>query len=169
MKTLLAAALAALMLQSPAKPAVDYSGKWQLDTARSRNLPGFYAGIASHTLDVTQTETHLGVGVVIALRDAQQDTLRFDYALDGSEVHTRSPIRTPQGRVYLPTTLRARMDETGAVYITIARQLQTPAGTRTVTGTEEWRLSDDGATLTVRRLDGTPQGRIDTDMVFVRR
>jgi len=168
MKTLLAAALAALMLQSPAKP-VDYSGKWQLDPARSRNLPGFYAEIASHTLDVTQTSTHLGVGVVIALRDAQQDTLRFDYALDGSEVHTRSPIRTPQGRVYLPTTLKARMDDSGVVHITIDRQLQTPAGPRTVTGTEEWRLSADGTTLTVRRLDGTPRGPIDTDMVFVRR
>ncbi|MEW5926150.1 MAG: hypothetical protein AB1941_01565 [Gemmatimonadota bacterium] len=168
MKTLLAAALAALMLQSPTKP--DYSGKWQLDPARSRDLPAYYARIASHTLDVTQTETHLRVGVVIALRGApQQDTIRFDYALDGSEVQTWSPIRTPQGRVEIPTTLRARMDDAGAVHITIDRQLQTPAGPRTVTGTEEWRLSDDGATLTVRRLDETPQGRIDTDMVFVRR
>jgi hypothetical protein len=168
MKTLLAAALAALMLQSPAKPA-DYSGQWKLDPARSRNLPGFYAEIASHTLDVTQTSTHLGVGVVIELRDAQQDTLRFDYALDGSEVHTRSPVRTPQGRVEIPTTLRARVDDAGVVHITIDRQLRTPAGPRTLTGTEEWRLSPDRTTLTVRRLDETPQGRIDTDMVFVRR
>lgn len=169
MKTLLAAALAALVMQSPAKPA-DYSGKWQLDVARSRNLPAFYAGISSHTLDVTQTPTHLGVGVVIGLRGTpQQDTIRFDYVLDGSEVHTRSPVRTAQGRVEIPITLQARMDDAGAVHITITRQLQTPAGPRTVTGTEEWRLSDGGTTLTVRRLDETPQGPIDTDMVFVRR
>lgn len=169
MKTILAAALAALVLHSPAKP-VDYSGKWRLDPARSRNLPAFYARIASHTLDVTQTETHLGVGVVIALQGApQQDTIRFDYALDGSEVRTQSPIRTPQGRVEVPTTLTARVDEAGSVHITIARELRTPAGPRTVTGTEEWRLSPDGATLTVERLDETPQGRIDTEMVFVRR
>ncbi|HEU0053211.1 MAG TPA: hypothetical protein VFQ39_08530 [Longimicrobium sp.] len=168
MKTMIAGLALALAALAPAKPA-DYSGSWTLDAARSRDLPPYYANIKSHTLAITQDAAMLKVGVAIDLGGAEPDRFQLDYPLDGSPVETQTPVRTPRGTIEVPTTLRATMDEAGAVHITITRRVAMPDGTTPSFETkEDWSLAEDGRTLTIHRVDDTPRGRMEAEMVFVR-
>jgi hypothetical protein len=56
----------------------------------------------------------------------------------------------------------------GGMHIAVSRTV-TMGGQQTVSdGTEDWRLSPDGKTLTIHRIDNTPRGRMEFDMVFLR-
>jgi hypothetical protein len=168
LKTLLAGLALALSARSSA-PAVDYSGHWTLDAARSRNLPGFYAQVRSHRLDITQDAARLDVAVTIDAGGPQPDRMELPYALDGHPVETQTFIRMRSGPVAVPTTLRARVDDAGAVHITITRRIPAPDGTVvTAEGTEDWQLSPDGKTLTVHRVERSPMGGFESDMAFAR-
>jgi hypothetical protein len=168
LKTLFAGLALALSTRAAA-PAVDYSGHWTLDAARSRNLPGFYARVRSHRLDVTQDAARLDVAVTIDAGGPRPDRIDLSYALDGHPVETQTFIRMQNGPVAVPTTLRARVDEAGAVHVTLTRRIPAPDGTEvTAEGTEDWQLGADGKTLTIHRVERSPMGGFESDMVFAR-
>lgn len=170
MKTLfltIALSIAALASAGP-RPA-NYAGTWMLDMKQSRNLPGFYQRVQSHKLIITQDEQHLQVDVELDLGQKEPDRLNFVYNLDGSETRTETMMRGPNGRMNLPTTLKATVGEGGRVRIIIAREIN--MGEKKLKGitTEDWQLSPDGKTLIIHRADeGGPMGKTEMDMVFVK-
>lgn len=169
MKMLLAGLALAVAAHQPVpvKP-VNYAGSWTLDVAQSRSLPDYYARVKSHRLTITQDDARMDIAVEIDIGGPEPDRLRFSYPLDGTPVETETGIRMRDGLVNVPTTLRARVDDAGAVHITISRRIPMPD--RVVVGEtwEDWALSPDGRTLTIHRVDDTPRGRLEADMVFVR-
>lgn len=163
--------LAALMFVSfafaEAKP-VNYAGTWTLDKTKSKDLPSFYENIKSQQLVVTQDEKQLKIAVTVDLGQNSPDKMNFAYNLDGTETKTETMIRTPNGPRAVPSTLKASVGKDGKVQIIIARELQTPNGVLKGTTTEDWELSSDGKTLTIHRIDDTPRGKMQFDMVFVK-
>lgn len=151
----------------PVKPA-NYVGAWTLDMQQSKNLPKFYENVKSHKLFITQDEKHLIVVVEVSLGQGEPDKLNFNYNLDGSESKTETMIRTPNGMVSVPTTLKAVVAGDGKMQITIVREITMPDKTFKGVTVEDWSLSADGKTLTIHRADDTPRGKMQADMVFVK-
>jgi hypothetical protein len=146
----------------------NYAGSWTLDLAASKGLPPYYANVKSHKLAIAQDAAKLDVFVTIDAGRPAPDTVRLVYPLDGSESKTTTAVRTPAGLTKVPTTLKAAAAEDGGVHITIAREITMPDRTIKAITTEDWHLSADGRTLTVHRVDDSPRGRMEADMVFLK-
>jgi hypothetical protein len=69
----------------------------------------------------------------------------------------------------VPTKLTAAVREDGGVHITIARTIAMGGSPIEAVTTEDWSLVADGKELRVHRVDDTPRGTIDAQMVFVKR
>jgi hypothetical protein len=170
MKTMpLAILLFALTTAAFAAEPRSYAGKWSFDPALSKGLPTMYADVTKWTLDVTQNAEHVKVDVHIENKRPDRPSLdqAFDYALNGSETSSTSRVMTPNGPLDVPTKLTARVKESGALDITITRELTMGEQTRHLVIKEAWELSADGKTLTVHRKDERPQGEsVEFDVVF---
>lgn len=149
------------------KPS-NYAGNWTLDKSQSKNLPKYYDNISSHKLAITQDEKLLEVAVAITLGENAPDKFDFNYNLDGTETKTQAQIRTPNGLVNVPATLKVIETGNGKLQITIARELNMNGNTLKGVTVENWQLSDDGKTLSIHKIDEMPQGKIESDMIFVR-
>ena len=169
MKTILLviAMLVASFALGAAKPA-NYAGSWTLDMKQSKNLPRYYERVKSHQLNITQDDKHLSVAVEIGHEQGEPDKINFIYNLDGSETKTETKIRTQNGLVSVPTTLKATVTDNGGLHITIGREI--PMGDQTFKGVsvEDWQLSADKKTLTIHRADETPRGKMEADMIFLK-
>lgn len=164
---LTAALLATTALYAAAPTAANYAGKWTLDQTKSQNLPHFYTRVKSQTLNVTQSDATLDVGVEVVQGEMPADKLDFHYTLDGKESKTETAIRTVSGMVKTPTYLKAVVQDAGALAITIDRVLPGADGRHMKTN-ELWSLSADGKQLTVHRTDDGPLGSRESQMVFVK-
>lgn len=122
----------------------------------------------SQSLRVAQQGWHLDVAVSVDVGAAAPDTMRFVYNINGAETRTRTPVRGAGGMTDVPTVLRAVATPDRQVHLTIEREI--PMGDRTfhAVSKEDWLLSADGNTLTVHRVDDTPRGTVECDMVFQR-
>ena len=140
---------AALLACAPVH-AADFSGNWSLDRSRSSNLPPYYSQVSAHRLSATQDGRQLTVDVAIegATPELQRD--RFVYRLDGTPTSALTLVRTPEGRQEAPTTMKASMDEAGRLHIDIVREFGLAGGTVRGRSSEDWSLSPDGQTLTLR-------------------
>lgn len=163
-----AALVAALFTNVLAKPA-NYAGSWTLDKKQSKNLPPFYSNVESHKLTITQDDKHLRVAVEVSDTERKPFHVDFVYNLDGTETKTETQIRTPEGMRSVPTSLKASASEDGTLHITITREIDMPDGNavKAVT-TEDWQLNPDAKTLTIRRADDTPRGKVEFEMIFVK-
>lgn len=161
--TLLSALFAFSAFAQPAK--VDYSGKWTIDFAASKNLPFFYNDLATGNITVAQTAKELTVDLAFKAKNPEAPDLnqKFVYQLDGSPTQTELNVRGPKGLMQIPTTLTAKRD--GAV---LALRIASRFGDREFTMDERWTLSEDGKTLTVHRNDVSPMGPMEFDVVFRR-
>lgn len=159
--------LASFTSFAPLKP-VNYAGSWMLDKAQSKNLPMFYDNIKSHKLLITQNEKLLNVVVEIATGESEPEKFNLDYYLNGSESKTELPVRTPKGTVKVPTTLKAFESDDGKLQITITRELSINGSNFKGVTTEDWQISDDGKTLRIHKTDEMPQGKMESDMIFVK-
>lgn len=139
----------ALVLSAPVL-ATDYSGTWVLDTARSANLPPFYSQVRSHKLTNIQDGKQLTVDIEIEPAGRPVDRFAFVYKLDGTPTSAQTEVRTQAGVQKVPTTMTAHMDEEGKVHIDIVRLVKMGDEFTHSTSTEDWSLSPDGKTLTVK-------------------
>jgi hypothetical protein len=145
-----------------------YSGHWTLDRAQSKDLAPWYSRIKSHELDISQTDAKLDVIVTITSDQPAPERFEFHYLLDGTETHTETSIRTPEGLLSVPTTLRAATQHDGSLYITISRDLPFGDGAKGVT-VETWTLKPGEGTLLIHRADDSPMGKRESDLVFVQK
>lgn len=167
-KLILAIILMAASFAFAANKPANYAGNWTLDFKQSKNLPKFYENVKSHKLFITQDEKLLNVAVEVNLGQETADKLGFVYNLDGTESKTEVKIRTQNGPLNVPATLKALVRDDGKLQITISREI--PMGDMPFKGitVEDWQLSADGKTLTIHREDETPRGKMQADMVFVK-
>ncbi len=173
--------------------AADYSGKWNLDVSKSKFDER--ARIESMTLTVSQTATELkvesatkraarpegdqqgngggmpnngGRGMVGARRGGGMGGGMGDgttvYALDGKETSSDIAAGGTNGKA----TLKAKAEKDGKLKLTQTRDFETQMGAITVKTTENWSLSADGKTLTVKRDSETPRGTSSSEMVFTK-
>lgn len=147
---------------------VNYAGTWTLDAKQSKNLPPYYSEVKSQKLTVTQTDAQLSVAVEIDAGRAAPDRMSFIYQLDGTETNTETSIRTPAGLTNVPTKLKATVGDGGRIHLTISREIPMQGQTIKAATDEDWELSADGQTLTIRRADDTPRGRVQMEMIFVK-
>jgi hypothetical protein len=141
---------AALLACAPIH-AADFSGNWSLDRTRSTNLPPYYSQVTTHRLSNTQDGRQLIVDVAIEGATPEPQQHRFVYRLDGTPTSALILVRTPEGRQEAPTTMKARMSEAGRLHIDIVREFGLAGGTVRGRSSEDWSLSPDGKTLTVRQ------------------
>ena len=165
---ILMVAIAVTSLMAGVAEVANYAGTWTLDMKQSQNLPKFYEGVKSQKLIIRQNERYLDIAVEVDRGQSAPDKMHFLYNLDGTESKTETAIRTPDGMVNLPTTLKAIVGAAGKLQLVIDRAIPSAEKTLKGTTTEDWELSADGHTLTIHRTDETPQGKMQMVMVFVK-
>ena len=188
----LSAVVMALAIAAAAQAKMpDFSGTWKLDTAQSKLDER--SRIESITMTVGQNETELTVktetkrsappagggggggvgggggfgggggagGGRGGFGGGGDGTSK--YSLDGKETTVEQP--GPGGTV--PVKFKAAFDG-GKLKLSQSRTVNTPGGEFTLTTKDEWSLSEDGKTLTVKRTADNPRGSTSSTMVFVK-
>lgn len=192
----LSAVVMALAIAAAAQAKMpDFSGTWKLDTAQSKLDER--SRIESITMTVGQTETELTVSTETKRSAAPAggggggagggrggfggggagggrggfggggfggggDGTK-KYGLDGKE--TTVEQAGPNGSI--PVKFKAKFDG-GKLKLSESRTVNTPGGEFTLTTKDEWSLSEDGKTLTVKRTADNPRGSTSSTMVFVK-
>lgn len=154
----------------------DFSGTWKLDTTKSKLDER--ARIESMTMNVSQTATEITVSTETKRAAPPEGAPggrgpgmgrgglgdgKFTYSLDGKE--TTSEQASQFGVV--PVKLKAS-GSGSTLKLTLKRTVNSPMGEMTMTTNEEWTLSADGKSLTVKRDQETPRGTNSSTFVFVK-
>lgn len=176
--------LAGVLSASAAAPA-NFAGTWALDKVKSEGLPTQVAAATSLTLTVTQDAQQISVeskaempqnsaaggpggvpptpgvgrGRGMGMGAFPQNA---SYKLDGTETSADNP-----GGRGGTTTFKAVWKDGGKT-LELTRVLKANFGGNdvTITTTEDWSLSDDGKTLTIKRTNESPRGTQSSTLVF---
>ena len=164
---------------SAAAPA-NFAGSWALDKSKSDGLPPQAANINGLTLSVTQDAQQITVDSKMAM--ASQDASAAggpgqgggrgrgmgmfppsaSYKLDGTETTADNP-----GGRGGTTTFKAEWKDGGkTLELKRVSKLNFQGNDVTLTSTEDWTLSADGKTLTVKRTTESPRGTQSSTLVF---
>lgn len=155
-----------------------FAGTWALDKAKSE-LPAMMQSIDSITVIITQDagqitrEMKLEGGTMAAPGGGQGGGRGggrmmmgggqpVSFKLDGSE----TVAENPRGK----TTHKAKLHDGGKVFeVSSVMTLDFQGETRTIPSSERWELLDGGASLKVWQKRETPNGAMETTMVFTRK
>lgn len=162
----------------------DFSGTWELDVAKSKLDERMR--VESMTMTVTQTDKDLTVATQIKRAPRPEGApgggqgggmggrrgggmmgggdMTATYTLDGKET-TAPPAGGMMGGV---ATLKAEMSGAN-LKLTTNRSFEGPMGEMKAKNEENWSLSADGKTLTVKREQSTPRGNMSSELVFVKK
>lgn len=168
--------LAGVLSASAAAPA-SFAGTWALDKAKSEGLPPNAAAIESLTLTVTQDAQQLTVDSK-ATMGSQADAAggpgqgrgrgmglypqNSSYKLDGTETTADNP-----GGRGGTTTFKATWKDGGkTLELKRVSKFSFQGNDVTITNTEDWTLSADGKTLTIKRTSESPRGTQSSTLVF---
>jgi hypothetical protein len=86
------------------------------------------------------------------------------YALDGKE--TKAEVDGPMGK--MPVIYKGGMKTDGSLELSSSRTFNGPMGEMTMTTKETWKLSADGKTLTIDRVNTSPRGEQTSKLVFTK-
>lgn len=165
----------------------DFSGIWELDVAKSKLDERMR--VESMTMTVTQTDKDLTVatqtkraprpeGAMGGGQGGQMGGRRggfgggmmgggdmtLTYSLDGKE--TAAP--SAGGQMGGVATLKAELKGAN-LKLTTNRSFESPMGEVKIKSEENWSLSADGKTLTVKREQSTPRGNMSSELVFMKK
>jgi hypothetical protein len=87
------------------------------------------------------------------------------YPLDGKE--TTVQVETPMGQQ--PVVYKGKAEKDGSLKLSQTRTFSTPNGEMTMSTKEQWTLSADGKTLTVKRDMESPRGTNSSESVYVKK
>jgi hypothetical protein len=174
---LLASALAA----GAAAPA-NFAGTWALDKAKSEGLPPQAASIESLTLTVTQDAQQLKVDSKTAMGSPEAAAAggpgqgggrgmgremfppSASYKLDGTETTADNP-----GGRGGTTTFKAQWKDDGkTLELKRVSKFNFQGNDVTFTTAEDWTLSADGKTLTIKRASESRRGPQSSTLVFTK-
>jgi len=170
--------LANVLSVSAAAPT-NFAGTWALDKSKSQDLPPQAANIAGLTLTVTQDAQQITIDSKTAM--ASQDAATAggpgqgggrgrgmglfptaSYKLDGTE----TTADNPGGRGGTSTFKAVWKDGGKTLELKRVSKFNFNGNDVTVTSTEDWSLSSDGKTLTVKRTTESPRGTQSSTLVF---
>jgi hypothetical protein len=168
-KLFLALMLLATTFTLAAIMPVNYAGTWTLDTKQRKDLPKHLQNVDFMKLHITQDKKVLKV-VDEAKFNGQEAFQQTDvYNLDGTESKKPTEIRKGGGTLKIPTTRKVVVADDGKLKLIKARGFQTPNGSFVVAQIEDWTLSADGKTLTVRHVNQTDNiTKEEYELVFVK-
>jgi len=148
----------------------DYAGTWSFNREKSKDLPEQLAAVKAFDLTVA-ADKGLKVDVDIATGQTQVPHVHhiLVYPLDGSETATTTEVMTPGGPKQIPTRLTGKVEDNGALDLTMSRDLQMKDQVRTLRSIEKWELSADGKSLTVHINEERPNGPATYVMMFERK
>lgn len=152
--------------------AKDYSGSWKLDVEKSEL--GARSRVQSMEMTVSQTATELNVERKAELSEAAGGGMggrrgggpgggKLSYDLTGKETKMEA-----SGGFGGNVVLKAKVEKDGGLKLTQDRSFEGPMGAMTIKTVENWKLSDDGKTLTVSSSTETPRGTRSQKMVFAK-
>jgi hypothetical protein len=180
---------AAFTMVSAQTKTADFSGRWELDAAKSKL--GERMRVESITMAISQTakdlkierttkrvlrsegvETRAGANPesggmgrpVSGTFNGGNMTETFLYSLEGKETKDEIP-----GIPGATSVLKAKWEKEGKLVLSSSRKAETPMGERMIVVNETWSLAPDGKTLTVVREQETPRGKVSSEMVFVKK
>lgn len=162
--------------------AADFSGTWTLDVSKSKLDER--ARIESMTLTVTQTAKDITVASKTTRAPRPEGSTggqgggggmgrgggfgggdsSLTYTLDGKE--TTIQQEGPNGST--PVKLKATADGSN-LHLSSSRTFSGPMGEVSITSKDDWSLSADGKTLTVKRESTSPRGTNSSELVFVKK
>ncbi len=159
--------------------AVNFSGTWELDVARSKL--GERSMIESQALTVNQTDKDITIQTVTKRTPPPASAAgnerrggrgggfgggdnNVTYTLDGKE--TKTEIEGRMGKI--PVTRKAKIDA-GKLQLSSSTTFSGPNGDITNSNKEKWELSADGKTLTVTAEREGMRGTESTTRVYTKK
>jgi hypothetical protein len=127
---------------APARP--DFSGRWELDAAKSEGLPADM----KQSLTVKQTGDRLEVETKISGQGGDR-TVNDTYTLDGKPAGFTPAVLTGGGKAKKGTRTASWSADGTGMDITEEAEVENSEGTDTVKGKRTWRLSESGKVLTI--------------------
>jgi hypothetical protein len=138
---LLAFSILTLPAADPARP--DFSGRWELDAAKSEGLPPEM----KQSMTVKQTGDRLEVEMKIT--GPQQDsTVNDTYTLDGKPAEF-TPAMLGGGKAKKGTRTATWSADGSGMDVIEQAEVETSEGADTIKGKRTWRLSEGGKVLTI--------------------
>jgi hypothetical protein len=156
----------------------NFAGAWSLDKSKSKDLPPQMSNLDSLTLTVAQDAQQITVGSEARMsQDANAGGPGMGggrgrgmgmfppstaYKLDGTETTADAP-----GGRGGTTTLKAEWKDGGkTLALKRVSKFNFNGNDVTATTTEDWSLSADGKTLTIKRTSESPRGTQSSTLVF---
>lgn len=140
-----------------APEAVDFSGKWALDAAKSKLGEGGFG--ASKNMTVTQQGNNLSVERTNTGRNGQEMTFTGKYTLDGK----KSENTMGRGTSSSVATWSA---DGQSLTITTTSSFERNGQKTEMKSVEVWKLSNGGKTLTIDSTGTTPRGERKLTLVY---
>jgi hypothetical protein len=158
---LVALSILSALAADPARP--DFSGRWELDTAKSDGLPPEM----KQSMTVKQAGDRLEVETKIS--GPQQDrTVNDTYTLDGKPAEF-TPAILGDGKAKKGTRIASWSADGRGMDVIEEAEVETAEGADSLKGKRTWRLSPDGRVLTIE-IDLTGKdGAIKSKRVFNRK
>jgi hypothetical protein len=176
----LACVLLANTLAAFAAAPTNFAGTWALDKSQSKDLPPQWVNLESLTLTVTQDAQQLTVASSMTMaQDANASggmgggrgrgmggfPPSATYKLDGTE----TTAEATGGRGGTSTTKAEWKDGGKTLVLKRVSKFNANGNDVMATTTDEWSLSADGKTLTVKRTSESPRGTQNSTLVFVKK
>jgi hypothetical protein len=175
----LACALLVNVLAAPAAPT-NFAGAWALNKSKSADLPPQWSNLESLTLTITQDAQQLTVASDMKMaadanaggggggmgggrgRGMGAFPPSASYKLDGTE----TTVDATGGRGGTSTLKAAWKDDGKTLELKRVSKFNFQGNDVTATTTEDWSLSADGKTLTIKRTSESPRGTQSSTLVF---
>ena len=148
-------AFGALSLGYGEQSKIDFSGQWQLDKAQSQGLPPG----SDQTMTVKQQGERLEVEVKLSGPDGDR-TVSDRYVVNGKEADFTPPFVGGGGTAKSAKRTATWSADGKGLDSSEQATIDGPQGEGTVKAKRNWRLSDDGKTLTVEMEITQPDGGV---------
>lgn len=149
----------------------NFAGEWMLDKAKSKLNERQKATVDSQILKAEQTENDIKVTVMTKLIEGVGGRNRVDlsggtiiFTFDGKETTTEQ--QSEIGKISIKAKGAFKNDK---LKLETTRSFNTPMGEVSLKTKEDWELSADGKTLTIKR-ETEAQGRTESsELTYIRK
>lgn len=144
---------------APARP--DFSGRWELDSAKSEGLPPDM----KQSMTVKQTGDRIEVETKISGPEGDR-TVNDTYTLDGKPAEFTPAVIAGGGKAKKGTRSASWSADGSGMDISEEAEVENSEGTDTIKGKRIWRLSQGGKVLTIEIDLAGEKGAIKSKRVY---
>jgi hypothetical protein len=154
-------ALSILIAPAAAPAHSDFSGRWELDAAKSEGLPPDM----KQSMTVKQAGDRIEVETKITGPGGDR-TINDTYALDGKPAEFTPAVLGGDGKAKKGTRSASWSADGSGIDITEEAEIENSEGSDTIKGKRTWRLSDGGKVLTIEIDLAGERGAIKSKRVY---